>query len=927
MLDVFESQQSYSSASQASDTTDGPLTLKATDTGAGVLNTPLAAITITETSGQTYGIAEKDTKRYTRLRDESLRWLVGTMPVPQFMHAFLGGDRVDMARMPPADNMFDSYLEEKKRPKEGTKEKKWPGTEKEIQTVIINAMHDVFRFKDGRTTTRCPGFTFCDTSAYPDDLGAAGRIGAVKPDICLYADDHLPKIKNGIKKPEDKYSDMGFSALHFEVKSMASGDFFLDITASKTFKGTCAEFTWIVDRGNPTISVTRLNNARHNLGQTVAYATEGCKRQHRRHYFTVSVSGSLIRFIRWDRSGAVVSEAFSVLDHPDLFCQFFWRFAHITDAERGYDLTVEPATEDQEEIFRLAIEQHVIAQLEGSTLDEPTVKTALEEHYQRNAVTVIHLPHSPHFDDPDMKGHHLLVSRPLAVPLSVAGRSTRTYWAVDSRTGKVVLLKDTWRYDTIRVDTESGAQRAEREGDILEAMKDVVANIPMVVHQEDVPDFTIEAGSMIYYDRGDVFPATSEMHALLTNRKDHAQTTQTQDYVHANWACGANHRKHIIVKRIHYRLVLDIAGYTLLRLRGTSELLQGARDAFRALQDAYSEWKRFHGDITPGHIILYKVPGKPERKGYLVDWDLSRAAGDGEGYLQDFQVSSMLYVVLYCGVMYLPHKTDPENFRGLLAGMFDSYNLSSTGIPYGGDGKRRNKRSRAFTSPIKWKSPPFKDWLDSVMEFHQGGKNWDPVSVGDWWDQFLVQHGEALSRDDRQNNIRLAKQEVARTDNEAPSHVTDNPQESTRTSPHSLPEGLNPGAQKRDLDAAGLAGSDGDDGTVPPQKQQRRFVNELEVLSPDPDLSGPGSDLRTWRDGPSTCYPLRMSALSTPTVREGSYDSGAGTDGGYGTDHVYGPHFTNPDLTAILYKLAAQQANEEESAKDGDVKGKGRARD
>ena len=651
-----------------------------------MLNTPLAAVTITETSGQTYGIAEKDTKRYTRLRDESLRWLVGTMPVPQFMHAFLGGDRVDMAYMPPPDNMFDIYLGEKKRPKEGTKEKKWPGTEKEIQTVIvsqlyhadlidlrhigsyfqINAMHDVFQFQDGRTTTRCPGFTFCDTSAYPDDLGAAGKIGAVKPDICLYADDYLPKIKNGIKKPEDKYSNMGFSALHFEVKSMASGDSFLDITASKTFKGTRAEFTWIVDRGNPNVSVTRLNNARHNLGQTVAYATEGCKRQHRRHYFTISVSGSQVRFIRWDRSGAVVSEAFSVLDHPDLFCQFFWRFAHITDAERGYDLTVEPATEDQEEIFRSAIEQHVIAQLEGGASDEQTVKTALEEHYQRNAVTVIHLPHSPHFDDPDMEGHHLLVSRPLAVPLSVAGRSTRTYWAVDSWTGKVVLLKDTWRYDTIRVDTESGAQRAEREGDILVAMKDVVANIPKVVHQEDVPGFTIEAGSMIYYDRGDVLPATSEMHALLTNQKDHAQTTQTQNYVHANWACGANHRKHIIVKRIHYRLVLDIAGYTLLRLRGTSELLHGARDAFRgtslpvvlcvgcfdsrsiyeALQDAYSQWKRFHGDITPGHIILYKVPGKIERKGYLVDWDLSRAAGDGEGYLQDFQVSVRLEPLL-----------------------------------------------------------------------------------------------------------------------------------------------------------------------------------------------------------------------------------------------------------------------------------------
>ena len=56
---------------------------------------------------------------------------------------------------------------------------------------------------------------------------------------------------------------------------------------------------------------------------------------------------------------------------------------------------------------------------------------------------------------------------------------------------------------------------------------------------------------------------------------------QTQAYVDADWTCGADHRTHAIVKRIHYRLVLDIAGYTLLRLRGTSELLHGARDAFQ----------------------------------------------------------------------------------------------------------------------------------------------------------------------------------------------------------------------------------------------------------------------------------------------------------------------------------------------------------
>ncbi|TBU38802.1 hypothetical protein BD309DRAFT_489840 [Dichomitus squalens] len=157
------------------------------------------------------------------------------------------------------------------------------------------------------------------------------------------------------------------------------------------------------------------------------------KRQHRRHYFTFSVSGKWIRFIRWDRAGAVVSERFNILKHSELFCQFFWRFAHITDAERGYDLTVEPATPEQEETFRQAIQDHIRAQL-SSHSPPSDLQAAVGEHYQRGAVSVIHLPHSSYSQLPDLRGHHLLVSRPIAVPLSVAGRGTRAYWAVDSRT-------------------------------------------------------------------------------------------------------------------------------------------------------------------------------------------------------------------------------------------------------------------------------------------------------------------------------------------------------------------------------------------------------------------------------------------------------------------------------------------------------------
>lgn len=103
-----------------------PLTLKATSTGAGVLNTPLAAITITETSGETYSFRRNDTARYARLGDESRKWLVGTMPVGDFLSTFLGGDRISLSAMPNGSDMFQKTM------------KKWPKNEKDIQTQIVS---------------------------------------------------------------------------------------------------------------------------------------------------------------------------------------------------------------------------------------------------------------------------------------------------------------------------------------------------------------------------------------------------------------------------------------------------------------------------------------------------------------------------------------------------------------------------------------------------------------------------------------------------------------------------------------------------------------------------------------------------------------------------------------------------------------------
>ena len=239
----------------------------------------------------------------------------------------------------------------------------------------------------------------------------------------------------------------------------------------------------------------------HNLGQAVAYAVEACKRQFRQFIFSISISGSFARFIRWDRAGAIISESFNIREKPQLLCRFLWYFSQLTDAQRGYDLTVQPASDTEEKLFRETITAHIKTQL---SVNNEELEKLVAEHYEKGAVTVIHLP--PESDPANISAsERYIVSRPIVIPLSVAGRGTRTYWAVRSIASegpgcppaKVVLLKDTWRYGPL-VPGEFDC-----EGKILRELgANGIRNVPRVLYHADVPNVDVQyehdAPSLMY---------------------------------------------------------------------------------------------------------------------------------------------------------------------------------------------------------------------------------------------------------------------------------------------------------------------------------------------------------------------------------------------------------------------------------------------
>ncbi|KAF8493807.1 hypothetical protein BU17DRAFT_103811 [Hysterangium stoloniferum] len=77
--------------------------------------------------------------------------------------------------------------------------------------------------------------------------------------------------------------------------------------------------------------------ARDTLGQITLYAMAHQAAQFRAHVFLVLVFPKYARFMRWDRSGVIITEKVP-FSNPS-YLQFFWRFNNASPAARGVDTT------------------------------------------------------------------------------------------------------------------------------------------------------------------------------------------------------------------------------------------------------------------------------------------------------------------------------------------------------------------------------------------------------------------------------------------------------------------------------------------------------------------------------------------------------------------------------------------------------------
>lgn len=181
--------------------------------------------------------------------------------------------------------------------------------------------------------------------------------------------------------------------------------------------------------------------ARRTRGQLASYATEVFAHQHRTHLFQLLITGHYARFLRWDHSGAIVSDRFNYVEQPTILAKFLWAYNHMSPAQRGWDETATMASEDETKEFNDAVVDYE-GTLQGSGLELPKSKEKVSEAYPVYKIKVAD-------DDKTKPPVDVLVREAFFRTSSVLGRATRVFVAYvlnpPDKKSCLRCLKDTWR--------------------------------------------------------------------------------------------------------------------------------------------------------------------------------------------------------------------------------------------------------------------------------------------------------------------------------------------------------------------------------------------------------------------------------------------------------------------------------------------------
>ncbi|KAI0689367.1 hypothetical protein C8T65DRAFT_673012 [Cerioporus squamosus] len=464
-----------------------------------------------------------------------------------------------------------------------------------------------------------------------------------------------------------------------------------------------------VDGVLPSVSEHR----KKNRGQIITYAELLFAVQQRVAVFTLLVLGRQCRFIRWDRSGLVVTRAFDYYRRWKFFVNVLWRISQSSDKRLGLDPTAHrlfPGDPDYLLMTEAAkslpsdVDHKERVLGEGEVPQKSFVFRYVREAFQKS----VEDDRWPRYrvEVPDGKQTRtFLIGKPSFRAKGLAGRGTRGYVALECGTGRFVWLKDAWRAHYLLVD---------REGDILERLSHAnVPNIPTLLCHGDVDDqvtYTPQRweeknpAPSVHSKSGTPPSSNTAGPSSSSSQKRKLDPDECKgDVPPPKGLSRLPFRSDSPLRRHkHYRLVVEEVALPLSEFQFGRQLVSVVKDCVVAHYHAYENLLILHRDISSGNVLIYprvfktKSGGfKIEYTGILADWEMAKETTvtdprqpERTGTWQYMSVAllsrdkdvevcdeleSFFYVLLYNATRYLLSPLPDITIANYLDEFFDQY--------------------------------------------------------------------------------------------------------------------------------------------------------------------------------------------------------------------------------------------------------------
>ncbi|KAI0739891.1 hypothetical protein C8Q80DRAFT_1200859 [Daedaleopsis nitida] len=465
--------------------------------------------------------------------------------------------------------------------------------------------------------------------------------------------------------------------------------------------------------------------------QIITYAELVMAVQQRRAVFMLVVIGRCCRFIRWDRSGSLVTQTLDYYLQWELFCDVLWRISTLSNEQLGYDPTAtrlfpgNPDYElmDHDELSAMPTgpeddaEKSVPRTEDGSDASAtPPVFTYVRTKFREsiNSSWPRYRLSVPHGD----RMRNFLVSKPSFRAKGLIGRGTRGYIAFDCETERFVWLKDAWR---------AYYHMLEKEGDVLKQLNEGdVPHIPTVICHGDIGNQVTLTHA--WWERKNPKPtpddsavtppaaptkASSSTSSVKRKRRneddDDEDDLQRPEGLPPRQSTKASKDPPLRPHR-HYRLVVKEVALQLSNFQYGQQLVEIIRDCVLAHHHAY-QLGIMHRDVSGGNILILPVLVKSNGGvyvayiGILADWEMSKPwekkyprQPERTGTWQFMSVAllsrrkviqisdeleSFFYVLLYYAVRYLKSNCNGLTIANYLDQFFDQYSIDDQGFVCG----------------------------------------------------------------------------------------------------------------------------------------------------------------------------------------------------------------------------------------------------